>query len=63
MFCKFNISNFRLFDLQESSSYSCFEKDSPPVETDALFEDQCVDKHGNKYKSESVLTSCCHCLM
>ena len=54
--------NYRLSE-PEVTSYTCFEKDSYPVDTDQVFEDSCLDKHGNKYKSESILTSCCQCLM
>jgi len=52
-----------LKSIEGESSYSCFEKDSPPVDANEIFEDQCVDKHGNKYPSDAVLTSCCHCIM
>merc|ERR1719450_154062 len=48
---------------EELPSYSCFEKDSPPVDIDEIFEDHCVDNMANEYNDASVLTSCCHCLL
>ena len=53
---------FRMSE-EEVSPYTCFEKDSPPVDTEEIFEDHCVDNHGNKYQADSVLTTCCQCLM
>ena len=57
------INLFLLRYNEQQSGYTCFEKDSPPVDADEMFEDQCVDKHGNKYPPGAVLTSCCHCIM
>ena len=54
--------NDRLLET-ETSPFTCFEKDSVPVDTEEIFEDQCVDDQGNKYQTGSKLTSCCHCLM
>ena len=41
----------------------CFEKDIPPVNVEAAFEDHCQDKEGNLYNEEAKLYSCCKCIM
>jgi len=47
--------------------YKCFEYDSPPVDTSAIFNDYCKDNHGNIYKptrpeDPAPVKSCCECL-
>ena len=39
----------------------CYEKDEVPVDVDVLYDDDCVDLDGNKYKLDSELYSCCDC--
>ena len=63
LFETFIRSDHRRFHDGETLPYSCFEKDSVPVDTDDIFEDQCVDKTGNKFDEGSSLTSCCQCIM
>ena len=39
----------------------CYEKDDVPVDVDGLYDGDCVDLDGNKYRLYSELYSCCDC--
>ena len=59
----FNDKSFYSRVLEEDSPYKCFEKDSPPVNTEDIFDGgHCIDLNGNKFVENSNTTSCCECL-
>ena len=57
---------FKVFILrafEAISAYKCFEKDSPPVDPEDMFNDgHCTDLNGNKFIENSNTTSCCECI-
>ena len=47
----------------EGPTFTCFEIDNVPVDTEQIYEGHCEDIHGNKYEESYTTTSCCECLM
>ena len=56
---------FKIFraSIKDDSHIKCFETDTIPVSVDKIFEDYCEDLRGNQYQENSMLASCCECIM
>ena len=45
------------------TNYKCFEPDKCVVNTNEVFQGQCVDDEKTSYKVGASVTSCCDCFM